>query len=286
MDKQYFFSIVMATHQHGHLIEKAIQSVLSQSFKDWELIIVDDGSTDYTHSIVSTYVDKDERIKYVYQKHKSAASAKNKGMELAKGEYITFLDSDDYYLPSHLEVRHKYCTEKNALFYFGGEYVLGSKVIKDKDNVNNFISVDDCTVGGTFVIHHSLLRNVGFFDDVEYAEDSLYFERVSLNNIDAVFVDHESYIYNRTKHMEQSKIDTFFERVQTELQRLFIGFSVIIIGSSIAYSGIVLLGLMFSSISLLISIIIFCIFVVSYFLGKHIHKELGVDSDRESGSNV
>lgn len=279
MDKKYFFSVVMATYQNGHLIERAIQSVLQQAFKDWELIIVDDGSTDLTPNIVSRYVNKDERIKYVYQKHTSAASAKNKGMELASGEYITFLDSDDYYLPDHLEVRHKYCTEKNALFYYGGEHVLGSKAVKDKNNTNNFISVDECTVGGTFVLHNSLLKKVGFFDNVQYAEDSLYFERVSLNNIDAVFVDYESYIYDRTNQMEHSKIDKFFERVQAELQRFFIGFSVVVIGSAIAYVAIMLLGILFSNINLLLSIVILCIFVVSYILGKHIYTELGVDSD-------
>jgi glycosyltransferase involved in cell wall biosynthesis len=83
------------------MLKRAIQSVIGQSFADWELIIIDDGSTDDTSLVVKEFVD--ERIKYYYQENAERSIARNKGIDLASGKYICFLDSDDYYLPNHLE---------------------------------------------------------------------------------------------------------------------------------------------------------------------------------------
>ena len=98
--KDPFFSVIVPTRNRSSLIGKAIKSVLDQSFSNWELLIIDDGSTDDTREIVSTY--HDIRIKYHYKKHAERSSARNYGIELAKGKYICFLDDDDYYLPAYL----------------------------------------------------------------------------------------------------------------------------------------------------------------------------------------
>lgn len=91
-------SVIITTYNCASFLPMAIDSVLNQTFQNFELIIVDDGSTDNTKEIVSKYKQSsDGRIKYLYQKNKGPSSARNTGLKAATGEYITFLDSDDYW---------------------------------------------------------------------------------------------------------------------------------------------------------------------------------------------
>ena len=76
---------------------------MTQSFKDWELLIIDDGSPDDLLSIANFYAQKDSRSKVISQPNQGVAVARNKGLELAQGDYIAFLDSDDYWNPLFLE---------------------------------------------------------------------------------------------------------------------------------------------------------------------------------------
>ena len=94
------FSIIIPTYNRAAFLPKAIESVLSQTFTDWELIIVDDGSTDNTKDVVSQY--SDSRITYIYQENAERSAARNNGIAHSVGEYVLFLDSDDYYLSSFL----------------------------------------------------------------------------------------------------------------------------------------------------------------------------------------
>src|ERR1035437_3389515 len=94
------FSIILPTFNRAHMLSKAIESVLSQSFVNWELLIVDDGSTDNTALLVSNYTDV--RIQYIYQQNQERSAARNNGIVKAKGQYICFLDSDDYFREDHL----------------------------------------------------------------------------------------------------------------------------------------------------------------------------------------
>jgi glycosyltransferase involved in cell wall biosynthesis len=92
-------SVIIPTYNRAHLVGKAIQSVLDQTFSDFEVIVVDDGSTDNTRKVVSQFKDK---VRYIYQDNKGRSAARNSGMRNSRGQYITFLDSDDHYLPDKL----------------------------------------------------------------------------------------------------------------------------------------------------------------------------------------
>lgn len=96
-----FFSVVVPAYNREALVGTSIQSVLAQTSADWELIVVDDGSTDNTAAVVRTFTDP--RIRYVYQPNAERSAARNNGIAHARGRYITFLDSDDYFLPGRLE---------------------------------------------------------------------------------------------------------------------------------------------------------------------------------------
>jgi len=117
-----FFSIILPTYNRAGFLSKAIESVRYQTYKDWELIIVDDGSTDDTKHIVQEFIKHDKRIKYIYQENAERSAARNKGIEDAKGEFICFLDSDDYYHPTHLQCFKDLIAEhpeKPALYFSG-----------------------------------------------------------------------------------------------------------------------------------------------------------------------
>jgi glycosyltransferase involved in cell wall biosynthesis len=88
-------TVIIPTYNYAHFIGAAIQSVQQQTFRDWECIVVDDGSTDNTREVVASLVAADERIKYVYQANKGLAGARNTGLSLARGRLLQFLDSDD-----------------------------------------------------------------------------------------------------------------------------------------------------------------------------------------------
>ncbi len=93
-------SVVMPAYNAASFIGDAVESVLAQTYADWELIVVDDGSTDATHDTMHRYTDP--RIVYLGQDNKGAAAARNAALEVASGEYVAFLDADDLYLPNAL----------------------------------------------------------------------------------------------------------------------------------------------------------------------------------------
>lgn len=96
------YSIIMPTYNRGYIISRAIQSVVNQTYRNWELIIVDDGSKDDTEQRVISI--KDERIRFIhYDRNQGANHARNLGMKAAKGQYIAFLDSDNEWHPDYLE---------------------------------------------------------------------------------------------------------------------------------------------------------------------------------------
>lgn len=95
-------SVVMPAYNHEQYIEQTINSVLSQDYGNLELVIVDDGSTDKTAHVIHSFSDK--RIKYHYQKNQDAYNALNTGISLAKGDYISIINSDDVYTPERLKV--------------------------------------------------------------------------------------------------------------------------------------------------------------------------------------
>ena len=112
-------SIIMPTYNRAHILPRAIESVLNQSYQNFELIIIDDGSSDDTYRVMKSY--KDQRIRYIrYTENYGQSHARNVGINMAKGEYIAFLDSDNEWIPSHLEARvNLLCICKNATLIFG-----------------------------------------------------------------------------------------------------------------------------------------------------------------------
>lgn len=118
-----FFSIIIPVYNVESYLEACLKSVINQSFSDWEAICVDDGSTDDSFSIMEKYVHIDERIKVIRQANGGLSSARNTGMAAAKGDYILFLDSDDWLESNALEVLALKLDGEDLLCFSGRRYL-------------------------------------------------------------------------------------------------------------------------------------------------------------------
>jgi len=110
--KEHFFSIIMPVYNRATFIEKSIQSVLLQTYSHFELIVVDDGSTDNTADVVKQLINQhpDKPIKYFYKENEERAVARNYGADRASGAYLNFFDSDDLLYPHHLLRANQFLT--------------------------------------------------------------------------------------------------------------------------------------------------------------------------------
>lgn len=100
--EQPIVSVIVPTYECDDYLRQAIESVLSQTDCDYELIIVDDGSTDLTRPIVESYYSHHSELQYIFQDNQGVCAARNRGLQSAKGEFVAFLDADDYFLPGKL----------------------------------------------------------------------------------------------------------------------------------------------------------------------------------------
>lgn len=166
---QPFFSIVIPTFNRADFIVDAIKSVLSQTFKDFELIVVDDGSQDDTEKVVAGFGDS--RIVYFKKKNEERSIAKNYGIAKAGGRYINFLDSDDKFYANHLECAHKLLTRNNLpeLGHLGYEIVKENGVRfrrNDLDeNVLDTILHDNILHGNAIFIRRDIALSHQFLND-------------------------------------------------------------------------------------------------------------------------
>src|SRR5690554_1039706 len=125
MSESPFFSVIIPCYNRGHLITETIRSVLAQTETDFEIIVIDDGSTDDTKNVVQSI--SDSRIHYYYQENAERGAARNKGVRKSRGRYITFLDSDDRFFPNHLSVVKKKLSEEPVPFYFQPYCLMNSE---------------------------------------------------------------------------------------------------------------------------------------------------------------
>ena len=113
-DREPIFSVVIPTFNREKLLPRCLQSVLDQSFRDFEIVVADDGSNDGSRAIVDEHVRREPRLRYVFQENKGAGDARNLGAAEARGRYLTFLDSDDEVLPCWLEVLERELNRSDA----------------------------------------------------------------------------------------------------------------------------------------------------------------------------
>lgn len=193
-----FFTVIICTYQRAHIIERALDSLLGQTEEDWEAVVIDDGSTDDTEHIIQRYGQADPRFRFVTKAHEGSAQARNRGIAESRGLFVTFLDSDDAYKADHLASRRgMLLADPTVQLLHGGVEVIGDPWVINKDDASVKIHVNDCVVGGTFVIRRTLFSEIGAFDAVPYAEDAMFHERAIKHGVIMARTDHPTYVYYR-----------------------------------------------------------------------------------------
>src|SRR5690606_5297620 len=126
MDSEPLVSVVIPTFNRALLLKRCISSVIDQTYQNWELIVVDDGSTDGTSDLLEMYISSDKRVKYFKRpnnRKKGANSCRNIGIKKSNGQYIAFLDSDDEWRDRRLEYAIKFINQSHASAIFSGAVI-------------------------------------------------------------------------------------------------------------------------------------------------------------------
>lgn len=165
-------SVVIPTYNREKTISRAIDSVLSQTYTDIEIIVVDDGSTDRTIHLLDQYSSK---ITVFKQDHRGANAARNLGIKNAKGKYIAFLDSDDEWLPNKIAIQINYMCDTNKKICFCPHELIDTinRVIPDdyrdcikyEKNLKNILRGGNVITTSAVVVAKEVLDDVGFFNE-------------------------------------------------------------------------------------------------------------------------
>ncbi|GIV39095.1 MAG: hypothetical protein KatS3mg033_0895 [Thermonema sp.] len=118
------FSVIIPTYNRASFLARTLDSVLAQDFQDFEVIVVDDGSTDHTREVVAPYEQREPRVRYFYKENGERAAARNFGVRQAQGSYVTFLDSDDLYYPHCLSAAHAFLQRHQNCAWFALAYEI------------------------------------------------------------------------------------------------------------------------------------------------------------------
>jgi glycosyltransferase involved in cell wall biosynthesis len=192
-----FFSVVIPTYNRAKLLTKALDSLISQTIKDWEAIIVDDESTDNTYAHITRYLILYPQIRYFRKTHSGCAVSKNAGICLSAGKFITFLDSDDEYKANHLELRKELLTADTSIeFLYGGVKVIGNQYVPDRFDHSKSVSLNDCVIGGTFFVKRNAIFRLSGFREISFGEDADLYERAKKAGIIMKKTNSPTYIYH------------------------------------------------------------------------------------------
>ena len=202
--KKGLVSIIMPTYNCGTFIEETIRSAQSQTYKDWEMIIVDDCSKDNTKDVVEALQKDDARIRYYcLEVNSGAAVARTRAMEIAEGEYMAFLDSDDLWMPDKLEKQLAFMKENGYAFsctayeQIDEESKSLGRVIKTVKKTDYNRLLLDCPVGNS-----SVMYNVGVMGKFEVPN-------IRKRNDDALWLQmlkKEKYIYGMPEVLMRYRI--------------------------------------------------------------------------------
>ncbi|MBD2195177.1 MULTISPECIES: glycosyltransferase family 2 protein [Calothrix] len=193
-------SVILCTYNRAQYLNNAINSVINQSFTDWELIIVDDGSQDSSFEIVNSYLEKFNNIRYLKHKNKKLGYSKNAGIQASFGKYITFIDSDDVYKTNHLESRIAYMKANPELDLIEGGFVADDNIFfEDYFQPGKIINLRDCILGPTFFGKRYVYFELQGFKNLHFAEDTEFWDRAEKIFKTQKLEEPQTYIYTRAE---------------------------------------------------------------------------------------
>lgn len=229
------FSIIMPLYNKAPYVGKAIESVLSQTYKDWELIVVDDGSTDDSFKVAHTVATEHNNIVLTNQSNFGVGATRNNGVKLAKNDYLCFLDADDWYEPTFLEEMDRFISEYPDAGIYATDYYY---VKNNKKRVNYKTDtgyINYCKVyaesnsmpvwtGATCLPKSNFYEFNGFPETIKLGEDFCLWIRIALN-YSVAFLNKPLSNYNQdvdvahrlTRHLHKPEHHMLFNLSDLEL---------------------------------------------------------------------
>jgi len=229
MEKNFepFISIIVPVYNSELYLDKCIQSIINQSYIKFELILVNDGSKDNSLSILKKYETLDQRIILFDQENKGVSVARNKGIDISKGEFICFVDSDDYIDSNYLSTFVTNYKNRDILIiqkppmsevlkecFESGILSLNDEIQQEKLIINNNLLYNGSPFNKFFETSIIKLNNIYFLPNITYGEDLIFF----LNYLKFVskihYLDYSGYHYSINSDSASSKnhsFETYFE---------------------------------------------------------------------------
>ncbi len=228
-------SVIIPAYNAEKYLARAVNSVLAQTYSNFELLIIDDGSTDQTLSICESLRQNDARIKFVKNKHEGLVNSRNTGISLSKGEYITFLDSDDEYEPEFLHKMLIGITENKSDICICG-YV---SIYRDYNEINNCLKDGEHKVYNREQLTKLLLKGEvsshfwnkiysrKIIDVLHYPKEKYYEDVFMMNNLIQkinsaaaisyigvkYYQNNSSIVHQKKDKIEMDGFDAFYERM-------------------------------------------------------------------------
>lgn len=220
------FTVVMPAYNAAAYLAQTIESVLSQTFTDFELLIIDDGSTDNTPIIAEDYHHKDERVKLLIQSNRGVSATRNQGIASSNSEYIAFIDADDKWFPDKLALHYQHL-EKNpdlGVSYAKVEFLTpdGKHTRKiaqgrlTKLQPQHFLYDNPTMTASNLVVRRQVFQDIGCFDcNMNYSEDLDFLFRVACSHWKIEGIDHVLLGYRTTQGGLSSQLDKMEEGWET-----------------------------------------------------------------------
>jgi glycosyltransferase involved in cell wall biosynthesis len=204
-------SIIIPTYNRAHLISETLDSVIAQTYTNWECIIVDDGSTDATEKLINEYVKKDTRFQYHKRpnnKPKGANACRNYGFELSKGSFVNWFDSDDVMLPNKLQAQINeiasgkdidvsFCECKSFVLKENMQIIVDHFKIVYHNFIEDFILRKLLIQTGSGLWNRNFVRHIDFDETLTQSQDYDFHIRSFKHNLNINVVNESLYLFRR-----------------------------------------------------------------------------------------
>lgn len=218
-------SIILPVYNSEKYLNKCIDSIIAQTYIDWELIVINDGSVDNSKDIINEYQKKDKRIKAFHFDNRGVSTSRNYGISVSSGEYITFIDSDDYVEPDYLKELLNSIYENDSDLSVCDvieEYKGNRHIIKSLDTINNSIFLVDSQKVLDDILYHKIKNGYccaklfkkskikHLFQLYSYCEDVLFLVYyLAENEINVSYVHKPLYIYYKNDNSVTMKKESY-----------------------------------------------------------------------------
>lgn len=233
MGENPIISVIVPVFNVDKYLNQCVDSILNQTFTDFELILVNDGSFDYSYEICKEYAENDSRVRVFSQENKGLSAARNLGINKARGEFLTFIDSDDYVVTEYLECLYtiliendaevvigefyRYNEDNNMLYYHITDDLSPSK-IDIEESINNLLTMNNFTAAWGKLYKRSIFDLLRF-PEGRYYEDNHVLIKIYLKSRSTYYVKRSLYCYRITANSITSSKQSF-HKIQDSVEAM------------------------------------------------------------------